>query len=112
MFQVGVTWWLVAEAVSGDQGLAAGLFMATIALPAIALAPLVARTIARFSHRQVLRCAAAAAAGIAALLAAWAIVGTLPVLAVYAGAFGLACAQALFDPCLTTSVTELVDDHD
>ncbi|MYT19854.1 MFS transporter, partial [Streptomyces sp. SID7760] len=50
MFQVGISWWLISEAASADGGLAAGLFMAVSTLPAVVLAPLVARAIARFAH--------------------------------------------------------------
>ncbi|MFI5639789.1 MFS transporter [Streptomyces goshikiensis] len=112
MFQVGTSWWLIGYAVSGDGGLAAGLFMAVSTLPAVALAPLVARAIARTAHRSLLRTAAGGAGAAAAALACWAGVGDLPVAAAYAAALALATCQAFFDPCLTTSVPELVDDAD
>ncbi|MFD8410264.1 MFS transporter [Streptomyces sp. NPDC059650] len=112
MFQVGVSWWLVAYAVQDAGGLASGLFMAVCTLPAVALAPLVARTVGRFAHRSVLRTAAAAAGAAAAGLALWAQGSGLPVAAVYGAALALATCQAFFDPCLTTSVPELVDDAD
>lgn len=60
MFQVGVSWWLISDAASGAGGSAAGLFMAVSTLPAVVLAPLVARAIARFAHRSLLRTAAGA----------------------------------------------------
>ncbi|MEU1309290.1 MFS transporter [Streptomyces cinnamoneus] len=112
MFQVGVSWWLIAYAVSGGRGLASGLFMAVSTLPAVALAPVVARTVARFAHRSVLRTAAGAAGTAAAALAAWAYTSGLPLAAAYAATLALATCQAFFDPCLTTSVPELVDDED
>ncbi|MFI9235127.1 MFS transporter [Streptomyces sp. NPDC053079] len=112
MFQVGVSWWLIAYAVSGGRGLASGLFMAVSTLPAVALAPVVARTVARFAHRSVLRAAAAGAGTAAAALAAWAYASDLPLAAAYAATLVLAAGQAFFDPCLTTSVPELVDDED
>ncbi|MET9961417.1 MFS transporter [Streptomyces sp. NPDC006326] len=112
MFQVGASWWLIAYAASGDGGSAAGLFMAVSTLPAVALAPVIARAIARFSHRALLRAAAAGAGAAAAALAGWAGVSDLPVAAAYAGGLALATCQAFFDPCLTTSVPELVDDED
>ncbi|MER8092748.1 MFS transporter [Streptomyces goshikiensis] len=112
MFQVGTSWWLIGYAVSGDSGLAAGLFMAVSTLPAVALAPLVARAIARTAHRSLLRTAAGGAGAAAAALACWAGVSDLPVAAAYAAALALATCQAFFDPCLTTSVPELVDDAD
>ncbi|MEV4434908.1 MFS transporter [Streptomyces sp. NPDC049585] len=112
MFQVGVSWWLVAYAVSGGRGLASGLFMAVSTLPAVALAPVVARTIARHAHRSVLRAAAAGAGTAAAALACWAYAADLPLAAAYAATLALATGQAFFDPCLTTSVPELVDDAD
>ncbi|MEV3987296.1 MFS transporter [Streptomyces sp. NPDC049837] len=112
MFQVGVSWWLVAYAVEDGQGLASGLLMAVSTLPAVALAPVVARAVARVAHRSVLRAAAALAGVVAAALAAWAWTSDLPVPAAYAAALVMATCQAFFDPCLTTSVPELVDDED
>ncbi|MFF9869626.1 MFS transporter [Streptomyces sp. NPDC013953] len=112
MFQVGVSWWLVAYAVDGAPGLASGLFMAVSTLPAVALAPVVARAVARIAHRSLLRTAAGVAGIVAAALAAWAWTSGLPLPAAYAAALALATCQAFFDPCLTTSVPELVDDED
>ncbi|GGP32814.1 MFS transporter [Streptomyces melanogenes] len=112
MFQVGVSWWLVAYAVDGGRGLASGLFMAVSTLPAVALAPVVARVVARTAHRSVLRTAAAVAGAAAVALAGWAWTSGLPLPAVYAATLALATCQAFFDPCLTTSVPELVDDED
>ncbi|MFI1279278.1 MFS transporter [Streptomyces sp. NPDC020858] len=112
MFQVGVSWWIVAHAVREAPGLASGLFMAVCTLPAVALAPVVAGAIARFAHRSVLRTAAGLAGTASGALALWAHGGGLPLTAVYAAALALATCQAFFDPCLTTSVPELVDDAD
>ncbi|MEU3725273.1 MFS transporter [Streptomyces sp. NPDC031705] len=112
MFQVGVSWWIVAYAVHDTRGLASGLFMAACTLPAVALAPVVAAAVARFAHRSVLRTAAALAGGASGVLALWAYGGGLPLASVYAAGLALATCQAFFDPCLTTSVPELVDDAD
>ncbi|GCD32310.1 hypothetical protein OEIGOIKO_00021 [Streptomyces chrestomyceticus JCM 4735] len=112
MFQVGVAWWLVAYAVGGGRGLASGLFMAVSTLPAVALAPVVARAVARCSHRLLLRAAAGTAGLAAAALAGWAYATELPLAAAYAATLALAACQAFFDPCLTTSVPELVDGED
>ncbi|MGW7437853.1 MFS transporter [Streptomyces sp. NPDC054849] len=112
MFQVGVSWWIVAYAVREAPGLASGLFMAACTLPAVALAPVVAGTIARFAHRSVLRTAAGLAGAASGALALWAHGDVPPLIAVYAAALALATCQAFFDPCLTTSVPELVDDAD
>ncbi|WP_445269697.1 MFS transporter [Streptomyces sp. DSM 41634] len=112
MFQVGVSWWIVAYAVHDARGLASGLFMAACTLPAVALAPVVAAAVGRFAHRSVLRTAAALAGAASGALALWAYGGGLPLTAVYAAALALATCQAFFDPCLTTSVPELVDDAD
>ncbi|CAM5280796.1 MFS transporter [Streptomyces avidinii] len=112
MFQVGVAWWIVAHAVPEAPGLASGLFLAACTLPAVALAPAVAATIARFAHRSVLRNAAALAGAASGALALWAHGGGLPLAGVYGAALALATCQAFFDPCLTTSVPELVDDAD
>ncbi|MFE9929705.1 MFS transporter [Streptomyces sp. NPDC005533] len=112
MFQVGVSWWIVAYAVRDARGLASGLFMALCTLPAVVLAPVVARTVAGFAHRSVLRTAAALAAAAAGVLAVWAQGGGPPLAGVYGAALALATCQAFFDPCLTTSVPELVDDAD
>uniref|UniRef100_A0AAU2JYT1 MFS transporter n=1 Tax=Streptomyces sp. NBC_00049 TaxID=2903617 RepID=A0AAU2JYT1_9ACTN len=112
MFQVGVSWWIVAYAVHDARGLASGLFMAACTLPAVVLAPVVAGAVARFAHRSVLRTAAAVAGAASAALALWAYGGGLPLATVYAAGLALATCQAFFDPCLTTSVPELVDDAD
>ncbi|MFE0581937.1 MFS transporter [Streptomyces sp. NPDC058874] len=112
MFQVGVAWWIVAQAVQGARGLASGLFMALCTLPAVVLAPVVAGTVATFAHRSVLRTAAGLAAATAGGLALWAQGGGPPLAGVYAAALALATCQAFFDPCLTTSVPQLVDDAD
>ncbi|MFI9201227.1 MFS transporter [Streptomyces sp. NPDC053048] len=112
MFQVGVSWWLVAYAVASGRGLASGLFMAVSTLPAVALAPVVARAVTRFAHRSVLRAAAGGAGAAATALAGWAYASDLPLAAAYAATLALATCQAFFDPCLTTSVPELVDDED
>ncbi|MFD0352139.1 MFS transporter [Streptomyces sp. NPDC127110] len=112
MFQVGVSWWIVAYAVQDARGLASGLFMAACTLPAVALAPVVAAAVARFAHRSVLRTAAALAGTASGALALWAYGGGLPPAGVYAAGLALATCQAFFDPCLTTSVPELVDDAD
>ncbi|MEW1676367.1 MFS transporter [Streptomyces noursei] len=114
MFQVGVVWWLVGHAVdgAGDRGLASGVFLAVSTLPAVALAPLVASVIARCPHRTVLGSAAAVAGLVAAAVAGWTQLGSPPMAVAYGAALLLAGCQALFDPCLTTSVPELVDDAD
>ncbi|MFF4603057.1 MFS transporter [Streptomyces sp. NPDC001339] len=114
MFQVGVVWWLVAHAVGsgGDRGLASGVFLAVSTLPAVALAPLVATVIARCRHRTVLASAAALAGLVAAATAGWTCAAPPPMAVAYGAALLLAGCQALFDPCLTTSVPELVDDAD
>ncbi|MFI1448940.1 MFS transporter [Streptomyces virginiae] len=112
MFQVGVSWWIVAYAVPEARGLASGLFMAVCTLPAVALAPVVAGVVARCAHRSVLRTVAALAGVASAALALWAYGGGLPLTTVYAAGLALATCQAFFDPCLTTSVPELVDDAD
>ncbi|MFF4548507.1 MFS transporter [Streptomyces sp. NPDC001406] len=113
MFQVGAVWWLVGFAAEGDQrGLESGLFLTVSTLPAVALAPVVARVVARHPHRTVLAGAAAVAGTVAAAAALAAYAGELPMAAVYAVGLALASCQALFDPCLTTSVPELVADAD
>ncbi|MFB7633522.1 MFS transporter [Streptomyces sp. NPDC056149] len=114
MFQVGVVWWIVGHAAAGvsDRGLASGVFLAVSTLPAVALAPLVARVIARCPHRTVLAAAAAVAGLVAAGTAGWTYLAPPPTLVAYGAALLLAGCQALFDPCLTTSVPELVDDAD
>ncbi|WP_371680838.1 MFS transporter [Streptomyces sp. NBC_01276] len=112
MFQVGTSWWLIGYAASGSGGLAAGLFMCVSTLPAVISAPLVARAITRCAHGSLLRSAAGGAGAAAAALAVWAGTSDLPVAAAYAAALALATCQAFFDPCLTTSVPELVEDED
>ncbi|UXY25344.1 MFS transporter [Streptomyces sp. HUAS TT20] len=113
MFQVGAVWWLIGFAAEGDQrGLESGLFLTVSTLPAVALAPVVARVVARHPHRTVLAGTAAVAGTVAAVAALTAYAGELPMAAVYAVGLALASCQALFDPCLTTSVPELVEDAD
>ncbi|MFE6685638.1 MFS transporter [Streptomyces sp. NPDC057743] len=114
MFQVGVVWWIVGHAAvgTGDRGLASGAFLAVSTLPAVALAPLVAGVIARCPHRTVMAVAAAVAGLVAAVTAGWTYLAPPPTLVAYGAALLLAGCQALFDPCLTTSVPELVDDAD
>lgn len=112
MFQVGAVWWLVGFAAGEHRGLESGLFLMVSTLPAVALAPVVARVIARHAHRTVLAVASAVAGLVAGSAAVWAYAGTLPMTAAYAVGLGLASCQAVFDPCLTTSVPELVEDAD
>lgn len=112
MFQVGAVWWIVSSAGSDHRGLDAGLFLMVSTVPAVILAPVVARIIARYAHRTVLATAAVAAGVLAAGTAVWAYAQTLPVAAAYAAGLALATCQAVFDPCLTTSVPELVEDAD
>ncbi|MFF5433142.1 MFS transporter [Streptomyces griseofuscus] len=112
MFQVGAVWWLVGFAGGERRGLESGLFLMVSTLPAVALAPVVARVVARHAHRTVLAVAAAVAGAVAVPVALWAYAGDLPMPAVYAVGLALAACQAVFDPCLTTSVPELVEDTD
>ncbi|MFY4722967.1 MFS transporter [Streptomyces sp. LaBMicrA B280] len=112
MFQVGAVWWLVGFAGGERRGLESGLFLMVSTLPAVALAPVVARVVARHAHRTVLAAAAAVAGAVAVPVALWAYAGDLPMAAVYAVGLALAACQAVFDPCLTTSVPELVEDAD
>ncbi|MFI1768440.1 MFS transporter [Streptomyces sp. NPDC020800] len=112
MFQVGAVWWLVGFAGGRHRGLDSGLFLMVSTLPAVALAPVVARVVARHAPRTVLAGAAAVAGSVAATGALLAQAGALPMAAVYAVGLALAACQALFDPCLTTSVPELVEDAD
>ncbi|MYQ97408.1 MFS transporter [Streptomyces sp. SID6139] len=112
MFQVGAVWWLVGFAGGERRGLESGLFLMVSTLPAVALAPVVARVVARHAHRTVLAVAAAVAGAVAVPVALWAYAGNLPMAAVYAVGLALAACQAVFDPCLTTSVPELVEDTD
>lgn len=112
MFQVGIVWWLVRYSAESEPGLASGAFLAVSTLPAVALAPVVAAVIARNPYRSVMAASAAAAGLVAACTAAWAFTTPLPTGIAYGAALLLAGCQALFDPCLTTSVPELVDDAD
>ncbi|GGU92612.1 hypothetical protein GCM10010260_29140 [Streptomyces filipinensis] len=112
MFQVGAVWWLVGFAGGAHRGLASGMFLMGSTLPAVALAPLVARIVARHAHRTVLAGAAAVAGLMAGTAAVLSHAGMLPGAAAYAIGPALAACQAVFDPCLTTSVPELVEDAD
>ncbi|MEU6084680.1 MFS transporter [Streptomyces sp. NPDC047108] len=112
MFQVGIVWWLVQYAAGSERGLASGAFLAVSTLPAVALAPAVAAVIARNPYRTVMAAAAAGAGLVTAATAAWAYAEPLPMGVAYGAALLMAGCQALFDPCLTTSVPVLVDDAD
>ncbi|WP_256725757.1 MFS transporter [Streptomyces sp. IMTB 2501] len=112
MFQVGAVWWLVGFAGGEHRGLDSGLFLMVSTVPAVALAPVIARIVARHAHRTVLASAATAAGAVAMTAAALSFAGALPMAAAYAVGLVLAGCQAVFDPCLTTSVPELVEDAD
>jgi hypothetical protein len=112
MFQVGAVWWLVGFAGGAHRGLDSGLFLMLSTLPAVAMAPVVARIVERRPHRAVLACAAAGGGAVAGAAALWTYAGTLPMAATYGVGLALAACQAVFDPCLTTSVPELVEDAD
>ncbi|MEU9478031.1 MFS transporter [Streptomyces sp. NPDC048191] len=112
MFQVGAVWWLVGFAGGEHRGLDSGLFLMVSTVPAVALAPVIARIVARYAHRTVLAGAATVAGAVAVTAAALAGAGALPMAAAYPVGLVLAGCQAVFDPCLTTSVPELVDDAD
>ncbi|MBL1102158.1 MFS transporter [Streptomyces sp. 205] len=112
MFQVGIVWWLIQWSAGSERGLASGAFLAVSTLPAVALAPVVATVIARHPYRTVMAAAAAGAGLVAAATAAWAYTTPLPMGLAYGAALLLAGCQALFDPCLTTSLPVLVDDAD
>ncbi|MFE9452240.1 MFS transporter [Streptomyces sp. NPDC006739] len=112
MFQVGAVWWLVGSLGGDHRGLASGLFLTVSTLPAVALAPAVARIVARHAHRTVLAVSAAVAGAVATAAAVPAQAGALPLAALYTAGLALAACQAVFDPCLTTSVPELVEDAD
>ncbi|GHE12784.1 MFS transporter [Streptomyces alanosinicus] len=112
MFQVGAVWWLVGFAGGEHRGLDSGLFLMVSTVPAVALAPLIARVIARYAPRTVLAAAAFVAGAVAVTAAVLACAGALPLAVVYAVGLVLAGCQAVFDPCLTTSVPDLVEDAD
>jgi predicted MFS family arabinose efflux permease len=112
MFQVGAVWWLIGFVGGEHRGLYSGLLLMVCTLPAVALAPVIARIIARHAHRPVLAGAAAAAGSVALTAAGLAYAGMLPAAAAYGVGLALAGCQAVFDPCLTTAVPELVEDSD
>ncbi|MGW7821975.1 MFS transporter [Streptomyces puniciscabiei] len=112
MFQVGAVWWLVGFAGGEHRGLDSGVFLMVSTVPAVALAPVTARIVARHAPRRVLAGAATVAGAVAMTAAVLACAGALPMAAVYAVGLVPAGCQAVFDPCLTTSVPELVEDAD
>ncbi|MFD9070200.1 MFS transporter [Streptomyces lasiicapitis] len=112
MLQVGLVWWIVSHVAAERRGLATGLLMVLGTLPAALLVPVVARVLARHTGRAVLRGTTLAAAGVAAALAVWAVLGAVPLAAVYPVALALAVCQAFFDPCIPTSVAALVEAED
>ncbi|WJV47459.1 MFS transporter [Streptomyces flavofungini] len=112
MLQVGLVWWIVSHVAAERRGLATGLLMVLGTLPAALLVPVVARVLARRTSRTVLRGTTWIAATVAAALALWAALDTVPLAAVYPVALALAVCQAFFDPCIPTSVTALVEADD
>ncbi|QEV21783.1 MFS transporter [Streptomyces alboniger] len=112
MYQMGALWWLMGQVAAGDRGLASGLFLMSAALPPVVLAPVIARVIARHRSRSVLSGAALGGVVLTVTLAGFAAPAGMPTLAVCPVMFGLAACQALFDPCLTKAIPELVQDRD
>ncbi|WIN00177.1 MFS transporter [Actinoplanes oblitus] len=112
MFQAGVVWWVVSEVAESVRGRATGPFMMLASLPAVLLIPVVARTLARYTSRGVMRTAELAAAAVTLVLLVWALLTELPMAAPYPAVFLLAVTQCFFNPCLTKSVPELVDARD
>lgn len=112
MFQVGMVWWLVGLAGGENPGRQSGLVLMCATIPAVALVPVVSRIIARNDRRRTLAVSTAVAgvlaAGGAALTSAWPPhLGVVCALALF-----LSCCQAVFDPCLSTAIPELVADGD
>ncbi|RLU81774.1 MFS transporter [Streptomyces griseocarneus] len=112
MYQMAVLWWILGKVASDERGLASGILLACAALPPVLCAPLIARAIARHPSRGVLRSSVGAAAVLAAVIAAYAASADVPMPVVYPVMLGLAACQALFDPCLSKAIPELVDDAD
>ncbi|MEU5432030.1 MFS transporter [Streptomyces sp. NPDC020719] len=112
MYQMGMLWWVLGQVVAGERGMASGIFLACAALPPVLFAPWIGRVVAAHPSGRVLRGAVVAAAAIGLVLAVVALVARLPLVAVYPGMLALASCQALFDPCLTKAIPELVDDAD
>ncbi|MBC3186786.1 MFS transporter [Corynebacterium sp. zg-331] len=112
VFQVGIVWWLVGIAGGHHVGRQSGLVLMCATVPAVALVPLVARLIARHDHRRLLTGTAALAGALAGTAASVSHAWPLPIGALCALALLLACCQAVFDPCLSTSIPELVADED
>ncbi|MBB3114903.1 MFS transporter [Corynebacterium bovis] len=112
MAQVGVVWWLVSAASGGHPGSRAGILLTVATLPAVLFVHLVSRLIARGRHRRTLVLACLGAAVVAALATAASVAGTVPLVLACLVCLLLATCQAVFDPCVTTSVPELVEDRD
>ncbi|MGV0341386.1 MFS transporter [Corynebacterium mastitidis] len=115
LYQVGIVWWLVGLTNRTIPGYQAGVLLMAATLPAVLLVPLSSRLIARWDRRWVLAGAAGAAGTvglIAATCAALSPGAALPFAALCLVAIALASCQAVFDPCLTTSIPELVEDED
>ncbi|WP_371656318.1 MULTISPECIES: MFS transporter [unclassified Streptomyces] len=112
MYQMGALWWLLGQVATGDRGLASGLFLVCAALPPVVFAPLVARAMATHPSRSVLGAAVLGGTALMTVLAACGLLVDIPTLAVYPAMFALASCQALFDPCLTKAIPELVEDED
>ncbi|WPF66855.1 MULTISPECIES: MFS transporter [unclassified Corynebacterium] len=112
VFQVGMVWWLVGIVGGDSPGRQSGLVLMSATIPAVALVPVVSRLISRCDHRLLLALTAATAGALAAVGAALSATWALPLGIICALALLMACCQAVFDPCLTTSIPELVADED
>lgn len=112
MYQIGVVWWLLTQVDSPHAGLAAGAFLLVGALPTLVLAPVIGRVLTRVPSKTVMLRAEVLAAVTSGGLALLTATTTVPAAVVYVAACVLAVCQAFFDPCLTKSVPELVDEAD
>ncbi|PKF67722.1 MFS transporter, partial [Corynebacterium mastitidis] len=115
LYQVGIVWWLVGLTGGAAPGRQAGVLLMAATLPAVLLVPLSSRLIARWDRRGVLAGAAGAAGAVGLIATACAALSSgaaLPFAALCLVAVALASCQAVFDPCLTTSIPELVSDED
>ncbi|MDD5656676.1 MAG: MFS transporter [Elusimicrobia bacterium] len=109
MYQIALAWWIVT---SGGGGKEVGLFMVAGALPALLFVRLIGRTVDRHSSRRVLVACDLAAGAVAAAVALLFASSRLDLVGACWAGFGLALAQAFFDPALNKAVAQAAAPED
>ncbi|WP_188317057.1 MFS transporter [Solihabitans fulvus] len=112
VYQIGLLWWLLGQLPEHARGLASGAFLVVGALPSLLLVRPIGRLLDRAPSRRVMLRAELVACAVVTVLALFAFADSVALWAVYPVGLVLAVCQAVFDPCLSKSVPELVDEAD